>query len=85
MLLISTDNLPTLQHWAGELGVSYPLLSDFMRKTARDYGVLIEERGIANRTTFVIDGEGRIQHIEEGGAAIDPTGALNACSRIKKG
>lgn len=85
MLLISTDNLPTLQHWAGELGVSYPLLSDFMRKVAKEYGVLIEERGIANRTTFVIDGEGRIQHIEEGSAAIDPSGALNACSRVKKG
>ena len=79
VLLISTDNLPTLQHWAGELGVSYPLLSDFMRKVAKEYGVLVEERGIASRTTFVVDAEGRIQHIDEGGAAMDPAGALNAC------
>ena len=67
------------------MSVSYPLLSDFMRKTAKAYGVLMEERGIASRTTFVVDTEGRIQHIEEGGAAMDPTGALTACSRIKKG
>ena len=82
MLLVSTDNGPTLRHWAAELGVSYPLLSDFsQRKTSKDYGVLIEDRGIASRATFVIDTEGRISHIEEGGDAVDPTGALNACTR----
>jgi peroxiredoxin len=81
---ISTDNAPTLGHWAKEMGAEFPLLSDFMRKTAADYGVLIPDRGVANRTTFVIDVEGKIQHIEEGSAAMDPTGAENACKRIRK-
>jgi len=83
-LAISTDNTPTLAHWAKEINASYPLLSDFMRKTSAAYGVLVPERGIANRTTFVVDGEGRIQHIEEGSAAMDPSGAATACQRIKK-
>ncbi len=84
VLGVSTDNLPSLRHWAEEhLQTSYPLLSDFMRKTADSYGVLMPERGIANRATFVIDLEGRIQHIEEGGTAIDPAGAVAACSRIR--
>ena len=84
MLLISTDNLPSLRAWAGQLGVSYPLLSDFAdRKVAKAYGVLNEERGIANRTTFVIGKDGRIQEIIEGREAMDPTGALQACRRIK--
>jgi peroxiredoxin len=83
VLLISTDNLPTLRHWSQELGVGYPLLSDFMRKTVAAYGVLIPERGIANRSTFVVDKEGRIQHIEQGSTAIDPTAAETACSRLK--
>jgi hypothetical protein len=30
----------------------------------------------------VIDTEGKIQHIEEGSGAIDPTGAETACSRL---
>jgi hypothetical protein len=38
--------------------------------------------GIANRATFVVDTEGKIQHIEEGSGAIDPTGAETACSRL---
>lgn len=82
MLLVSTDNGPTLKHWAAELGLSYPMLSDFaQRKASKDYGVLIAERGIASRATFVIGTDGRIKQIEEGRDAVDPTGALNACSR----
>ncbi len=84
VLGISTDNAPTLRHWAEELKATFPLLSDFMRKTAAAYGVLMPERGIANRTTFVIGLDGRIEHIEEGSAAIDPTGAETACKRVRK-
>jgi len=85
VLAISTDNLPALRHWAEEhLKASYPLLSDFMRKAAQSYGVLIADRGVANRATFVVDPEGRIQHIEEGSSAIDPEGAVTACRRIRK-
>lgn len=59
-----------------------PFLSDFAtRQTAKAYGVLIESAGVANRATFVIGKDGKILHIEEGSAAIDPTGAADACSR----
>lgn len=36
-------------------GLKYPLLSDFSRKIAEDYGVLIPEAGIALRGLFIID------------------------------
>jgi peroxiredoxin len=81
---ISTDNLPTLRHWAEEQKLSYPLLSDFMRKVSAEYGVLAPETGMAYRTTFVVDKEGRIRHIEQGNSAIDPAGAEMACSRLKR-
>ncbi len=55
-----------------------------MRKTATAYGVLFADRGIANRATFVISGDGRIEHIEEGSEAINPLGAETACRRIRK-
>jgi peroxiredoxin len=85
VLGISTDNLPTLSHWAKtELHLSYPLASDFQRKVAEQYGVLMKDNGMANRATFVIDAEGKIEHIEEGSSAIDPDGAATACSRVKK-
>lgn len=84
ILPISTDNTPTLKHWAEELKAQYIMLSDFQRKVAAQYGVLIPERGLANRTTFVIDKDGKIQHIDEGSAAVDISGAATACSRLKK-
>jgi peroxiredoxin len=85
VLAISTDNLPTLRHWAEEQKLSYPLLSDFMRKVSESYGVLLADRGLAYRTTFVIDKEGRIRRIEQGASAVDPSGAVQACSRLGHG
>jgi peroxiredoxin len=81
---ISVDSVPANAHWAQELGVTFPLLSDFNRKVVGEYGIYNAERGFANRATFVIDKEGKIQHIEEGRDAIDPSGADTACQRLKR-
>jgi len=83
VLAISTDFGPTLAHWKKELNVSYTMLSDHMRKVSELYGVLIPEMGIANRVTFVVDTDGKIASIDEGRAALDPTGAETTCSRLK--
>jgi mycoredoxin-dependent peroxiredoxin len=82
---VSTDNTPSLREFGQKLNLKFPLLSDFAdRKVSKAYGVLVPDRGIANRATFVIDTEGKIQYIEEGSAAIDISGAAEACSRIQK-
>ena len=81
-MAISTDFTPTLAHWKKELNVTYPVLSDHMRKVSESYGILITALGVANRVTFVVDKEGKIANIEEGNVAIDPTGADTACSRL---
>ena len=78
---MSTDAVPTLAHWAKELNAEFPLLSDHDRKITALYGVLADN-GYANRTTFVIDMEGKIAYIEEGTEAIDVSGADEACSRL---
>ena len=84
MVGISTDNLPTLSHWAQELKLTYSLASDFSkREVARAYGVLNDQYGIANRATFVVGPDGRIENIDEGTAALDPDGAATACKRIR--
>lgn len=80
ILGISVDSPFANKRFAEDLGVTYPLLSDFHRTVSRRYGVLDEERGVARRTTFVIDKEGIIRHIEQGASAIDPSGARQACS-----
>ena len=80
---ISGDNTPSQKEFAKQLNVAFPILSDFaQRKVMADYGVLLPNLGMANRTTFVIDKDGKIVHIEEGSGAIDPSGAEMACSRL---
>jgi len=59
-MAISTDFTPTLAHWKKELNVTYPVLSDHMRKVSESYGILIKDLGVANRVTFVVDKDGKI-------------------------
>lgn len=62
---ISTDSKYSHLAWIqrGDLGeLHYPLLSDFTKETARNYGVLDEETGVALRGLFIIDPKGIIQY-----------------------
>ncbi len=59
ILGISTDSVYSHQAWAKELGnLHFPLLSDITKKISKDYGVLLEDKGIALRGTFIIDPQG---------------------------
>lgn len=44
--------------------VKYPVLADTTHVIARDYGVLLEEKGIALRGTFLIDPNGTLQWMQ---------------------
>ena len=43
--------------------LNYPLLADPARRLTRDYGVLVEDRGVALRGTFIIDPEQKVQYM----------------------
>lgn len=66
---VSTDSVHSHRAWlktprdkGGVEGLTYPLASDITKQVARDYGVLIEEKGIALRGLFVIDPEGVLRY-----------------------
>jgi peroxiredoxin len=85
VLGISVDSSPANDHFAKELGLTFPLLSDFVRRqVVKDYGIFLEQYGVGTRATFVIDKEGVIRHVEQGRTAVDPTGAYQACSIFDK-
>jgi peroxiredoxin (alkyl hydroperoxide reductase subunit C) len=44
-------------------GVHVPLMSDSNHKISRDYGVLLEEQGVAERALFIIDPKGNVRNI----------------------
>ena len=65
MLGISVDSSPANRAYAEQIGVKFPLLSDFQRTVSKEYGILNEQHGFANRTTYVVDKQGIILHIEK--------------------
>ena len=80
VLGISMDSFAANKRFAQDIGVTFPLLSDWKRTVVKDYGLLDEKSGYSARATFVIDKDGVIRHVEEGRTAIDPTGAYQACN-----
>ena len=78
------DASPSNKRFAEDLGLTFPLLSDFRKTVSTQYGILNEERGIALRTTFIVDKDGIVRYIQQGSDAIDPSGAKLECSRLKK-
>jgi peroxiredoxin (alkyl hydroperoxide reductase subunit C) len=81
VLGVSMDSPFSNKAWAEQLGVSFPLLSDWGGDTTRGYGVFDPARKVARRTTFVIDPAGKIEHIEQGKEAIDPSRTVTFCER----
>ncbi|WP_326824385.1 peroxiredoxin [Streptosporangium sp. NBC_01639] len=63
VLTVSVDSVFTHRAWADQEGYTFPLLSDFWPhgQVAQAYGVFDEEKGLATRGTFIIDGEGVIR------------------------
>ena len=65
---VSTDTHFTHKAWhdtSEEIGkIQYPMIGDPTGQITRNFGVMIEEAGLADRGTFVIDPEGKIQIVE---------------------
>jgi peroxiredoxin 2/4 len=69
VLGVSTDSIFSHRAWIhtprernGLGDLNFPLASDITKQVSRDYGVLIEEEGIALRGLFIIDTEGVLQY-----------------------
>ena len=59
------------------------MLSDFKRDISVQYGILDPARSLAVRTSFLLDKNGVVQHIEQGSEAIDPSGVGQACDYLE--
>lgn len=79
---VSTDPLETNKKFAESLNLEFAILSDEDGAVAKKFDVLMAERKMAGRATFVVDKDGKIAHVETGSSAIDPAGAASACSKL---
>ncbi len=65
IVVVTCDTVPSNTRWATELGVSFPILSDFWPHgaVAQAYGCFNEAIGVAMRSTFVLDEDGIVRDI----------------------
>ncbi len=81
LLGISCDPKAALRVWGDHEGYDFPLLSDFWPHgaVARQFGVFLEDRGIATRATFVVDGTRTIR-----AAFVNPPGEARPISAYRE-
>ena len=64
VLSVSVDSEHSHKAWINSsLGkINFPMASDMTKSVSKDYGVLIEEEGVALRGLFIIDPEGIVRY-----------------------
>lgn len=63
ILAVSVDSRYAHLAWQREIGPTlYPMLSDITKRVSREYGVLLEDEGVALRGLFIIDPEGTVRY-----------------------
>ena len=84
VLGISVDSVFTLGKFKEQENYNFDLLSDFNKETSRTYGSIYEDwilgmKGVAKRSAFVIDEEGKVVYAE----VLESAGDLPDFSKIE--
>jgi len=80
VLGVSMDSTFSNKAWADQIGVSFPLLSDWGGAVTHEYGLFNREKKIGRRATLVIDPQGKIERVDVDKQAMDPAETVTFCS-----
>ncbi|MBV8478042.1 MAG: redoxin domain-containing protein [Acidobacteria bacterium] len=81
VLGVSMDSPFANKAFADQIGVAFPLLSDWGGEITHKYGVYVEKYKAARRINFLIGKDGKILEEQLDDSAIDPTKIVDACQR----
>ena len=83
VLGVSMDSPYANKAFADQIGVTFPLLSDWGGEVTQKYGIYTEKYRAARRVNFLIGKDGKILEEQVDKEAIDPTKLVAACERKK--
>jgi len=83
VLGVSMDSPFANKAFADQIGVKFPLASDWGGEVTRQYGVYVDKDKAARRINFLIGKDGKILEEQLDDEAIDPTKIVAACERHK--
>jgi peroxiredoxin Q/BCP len=80
----SVDEPELNKKFAKEYDLDYPILSDPSKEVAKAYGVVHDDRKVAERWTFYIDKDGTIKEIDKNVQTRTKTAGADLASKIKE-
>ncbi|MGA7905949.1 MAG: redoxin domain-containing protein [Candidatus Sulfotelmatobacter sp.] len=83
VLGVSMDSAFANKAFADQIGVTFPLLSDWGGKVTREYGIFENEYQAPRRVNFLIGKDGKILEEQVDHDAIDPKRIVDTCERPK--
>ena len=83
VLGVSMDSPFANKAFADQIGVTFPLLSDWGGKVTHEYGIYKDEYQAPRRVNFLIGKDGKILEEQLDRDAIDPSKIVDACQRKK--
>jgi len=83
VLGVSMDSAFANKAFADQIGVTFPLLSDWGGKVTHEYGIYKDEYQAPRRVNFLIGKDGKIMEEQVDSEALDPTKIVDACQRPK--
>jgi peroxiredoxin len=83
VLGVSMDSPFANKAFADQIGVTFPLLSDWGGEVSHQYGLYVDKYKAARRVNFLIGKDGTILEEQVDKAAVDPTQIVAACERHK--
>ena len=83
VLGVSMDSPYANKAFADQIGVTFPLLSDWGGDVTREYGIYVDKYKAPRRVNFLVGKDGKILEEQVDREAIDPTKIVDACERKK--
>ena len=83
VLGVSMDSPFANRAFAEQIGVTFPLLSDWGGQVTQQYGIYTDKYKAARRVNFLIGKDGEILEEQVDNEAIDPAKIVSACERHK--
>ena len=83
VLGVSMDSPFANKAFADQIGVTFPLVSDWGGNVTHEYGVYVDQYKAARRVNFLIGKDGKILEEQIDRDAIDPKKIVDACERKK--
>jgi peroxiredoxin len=81
VLGVSMDSPFANKAFADQIGVTFPLLSDWGGDVTHQYGVYVDKYKAARRINFLVGKDGKILEEQLDREAIDPAKIVDACER----